>query len=283
MGLADAWANVYSVWASVFSVFSASSVWASVFSVSSASSVWASVYSEWIRVSSKWVRVNQDKIMVLSYLAVIFVAVVLYFLTNWIKCVMAVWGLPGPPAVPVLGHALLASDNKRLVHMGSNAYLEYGPLVKIWLTFFPTVLVLSPEYLQPILSSSKHTDKSFFYKLLDNFLGTGLVTSNVHPTEIRTSISPSSAVELNTTSALVNYTTEASKDWRSHRRLLQPSFHQGVLEMFLAAFHDGSQRLVNRFKDTSSPVNITRHMNETVLEILNGRYRSQIPQVENTV
>nr|CAD7577540.1 unnamed protein product [Timema californicum] len=30
----------------------------------------------------------------------------------------------------------------------------------------------------------------------------------VHPTEIRTSISPSSAVELNTTSALANYTTE---------------------------------------------------------------------------
>nr|CAD7428984.1 unnamed protein product [Timema monikensis] len=31
----------------------------------------------------------------------------------------------------------------------------------------------------------------------------------VHPTEIRTSISPSSAVELNTTSALANYSTEA--------------------------------------------------------------------------
>ncbi|CAG2059101.1 unnamed protein product, partial [Timema podura] len=34
----------------------------------------------------------------------------------------------------------------------------------------------------------------------------------VHPTEIRTSISPSSAVELNTTSALANYTTEAGHD-----------------------------------------------------------------------
>nr|CAD7256519.1 unnamed protein product [Timema shepardi] len=33
----------------------------------------------------------------------------------------------------------------------------------------------------------------------------------VHPTEIRTSISPSSAVELNTTSALANYVTEAVK------------------------------------------------------------------------
>ncbi|CAG2056142.1 unnamed protein product [Timema podura] len=30
-----------------------------------------------------------------------------------------------------------------------------------------------------------------------------------HPTEIRTSISPSSAVELNRTSALANYATEA--------------------------------------------------------------------------
>nr|CAD7425300.1 unnamed protein product [Timema monikensis] len=34
---------------------------------------------------------------------------------------------------------------------------------------------------------------------------------SVHPTEIRTSISPSSAVELNTTSALANYATEADK------------------------------------------------------------------------
>nr|CAD7415197.1 unnamed protein product [Timema cristinae] len=34
-------------------------------------------------------------------------------------------------------------------------------------------------------------------------------TNAVHPTEIRTSISPSSAVELNTTSALANYATEA--------------------------------------------------------------------------
>nr|CAD7426974.1 unnamed protein product [Timema monikensis] len=33
----------------------------------------------------------------------------------------------------------------------------------------------------------------------------------VHPTEIRTSISPSSAVELNTTSALANYATEAEQ------------------------------------------------------------------------
>nr|CAD7256782.1 unnamed protein product [Timema shepardi] len=36
----------------------------------------------------------------------------------------------------------------------------------------------------------------------------------VHPTEVRTSISPSSAVELNTTSALANYSTEAGSNDR---------------------------------------------------------------------
>nr|CAD7593021.1 unnamed protein product [Timema genevievae] len=35
----------------------------------------------------------------------------------------------------------------------------------------------------------------------------------VHPTEIRTSISPSSAVELNTTSALANYATKAEQEY----------------------------------------------------------------------
>nr|CAD7196996.1 unnamed protein product [Timema douglasi] len=36
----------------------------------------------------------------------------------------------------------------------------------------------------------------------------------VHPTEIRTSISPSSTAELNTTSALANYATEAGRSPR---------------------------------------------------------------------
>nr|CAD7440078.1 unnamed protein product [Timema bartmani] len=38
----------------------------------------------------------------------------------------------------------------------------------------------------------------------------------VHPTEIRTSIYPSSAAEINTTSALANYATEAGYTWNEH-------------------------------------------------------------------
>nr|CAD7397587.1 unnamed protein product [Timema cristinae] len=43
---------------------------------------------------------------------------------------------------------------------------------------------------------------------VENHLGK---TTPVNPTEIRTSISPSTAVELNTTSALANYATEAGR------------------------------------------------------------------------
>nr|CAD7572613.1 unnamed protein product [Timema californicum] len=42
----------------------------------------------------------------------------------------------------------------------------------------------------------------------------------VHPTEIRTSISPSLAIELNTTSALANYATEAAQ-YHSEKEVLK--------------------------------------------------------------
>nr|CAD7576159.1 unnamed protein product [Timema californicum] len=49
-----------------------------------------------------------------------------------------------------------------------------------------------------------------------------LPTAEVHPTKIRTSISPSSAVKLNTTSALANYSTEADvRQERRHSDLIQ--------------------------------------------------------------
>nr|CAD7430216.1 unnamed protein product [Timema monikensis] len=72
----------------------------------------------------------------------------------------------------------------------------------------------------PVLSSrAKHTGALANYatkaeKVNPHLRGGGVEnhlgkTTPVHPTEIRTSISPSSAVELNTTSALANYVTEA--------------------------------------------------------------------------
>nr|CAD7199198.1 unnamed protein product [Timema douglasi] len=51
---------------------------------------------------------------------------------------------------------------------------------------------------------------SLVYRESDSFLDYSAIEA-VHPTEIRTSISPSSALELNTTSALANYAIEAEE------------------------------------------------------------------------
>nr|CAD7569732.1 unnamed protein product [Timema californicum] len=55
-----------------------------------------------------------------------------------------------------------------------------------------------------------------------------LIVTLVHPTEIRTSISPSSAVELNTTSALANYATEAGfyRFYKSHSPIADNKAHE---------------------------------------------------------
>ncbi|KAJ8897170.1 hypothetical protein PR048_002516 [Dryococelus australis] len=65
------------------------------------------------------------------------------------------------------------------------------------------------------------------------------------------------------------YFVAIGSTWRLHRKLLQPSFSQSVLEQFIPAFHDGSSRLVKRFQGKAGPLNVTSHMNEVILEILN--------------
>nr|CAD7432585.1 unnamed protein product [Timema monikensis] len=80
----------------------------------------------------------------------------------------------------------------------------------------------------PVLSSRAHHDKR---KEVNPHLRGGRVenhlgkTTPVHPTEIRASIFPSSAVELNTTSALAKYATESINVWVGQAQI------QGVEKM----------------------------------------------------
>nr|CAD7395088.1 unnamed protein product [Timema poppensis] len=62
---------------------------------------------------------------------------------------------------------------------------------------------------------------------VENHLGK---TTPVHPTNIRTSISPSLAVELNTTSALVNYATEGLGGFCLEK--VYPNFHGKLVENY---------------------------------------------------
>nr|CAD7392755.1 unnamed protein product [Timema cristinae] len=75
---------------------------------------------------------------------------------------------------------------------------------------------------------------------VENHLGK---TTPIHPTEIRTSIPPSSAVELNTTSALANYATEAGDvtELMQHSKRSQAKC-SGVCDCWLNAPHNCKHR-----------------------------------------
>nr|CAD7428002.1 unnamed protein product [Timema monikensis] len=82
--------------------------------------------------------------------------------------------------------------------------------------------------------------------IVENHLGK---TTPVHPTEIRTSISPSSAAELNTTSALANHATEAVSPrsagiLHASARCKVHSLHFNLVEMFAAKLesHPGTSK-----------------------------------------
>nr|CAD7406233.1 unnamed protein product [Timema cristinae] len=93
-------------------------------------------------------------------------------------------------------------------------YLEEFPPIDVNINKARTGLAEAKRYL--LTSASEQGKKVELVEVnphlcggrVENHLGK---TTPVHPTEIQTSISPSSAVEINTTSTLANYATEAGK------------------------------------------------------------------------
>ncbi|CAG2054371.1 unnamed protein product, partial [Timema podura] len=101
-------------------------------------------------------------------------------------------------------------QNEVLLHC--NALRPYADFVPLLLPHFPSPPVLKDAYFHRSSMEllPNETWERYSYRYLGVLKGGGTSPPPpVHPTEIRTSISPSSAVELNTTSALANYATEA--------------------------------------------------------------------------
>ncbi|XP_011502027.1 PREDICTED: probable cytochrome P450 4aa1 [Ceratosolen solmsi marchali] len=123
--------------------------------------------------------------------------------------------------------------------MSYSAYKDYGSIARFWITVLPYVILLEPNDLQAILSNSKHTRKIFFYRFLDNFLGKGLITSDV-------------------------------ETWKTHRRILQPAFHLQVLQRFVDSFAESADRLASKLlRQDGEELDITKFVNDAVYEILN--------------
>ncbi|XP_017484281.1 PREDICTED: probable cytochrome P450 4aa1 [Rhagoletis zephyria] len=174
-----------------------------------------------------------------SFATLLVISLSLYALWDYIKTVLLSLKLSGPVALPILGNCLIIKEKDMLAKRVATAFGLYGPLIRIWVLLFPFFVVLQPDDLQVILSSKKHTEKVFIYKLMHNFLGNGLITSS-------------------------------GEKWNAHRKFIQPLFHLTILERFIGTFADASQALFeNLHASASEEINIAKFINNCVMDILN--------------
>ncbi|KAJ6643195.1 putative cytochrome P450 4aa1 [Pseudolycoriella hygida] len=162
----------------------------------------------------------------------------IYLSRDYLKSLLICLQLDGPKALPFIGNTMLILEKDLLTHHVSPAYKKYGSLARVWVFFLPFFAILDPNDIQTVLSSSKHTEKIFFYKLLHNFLGAGLITSG-------------------------------GEKWQNHRKLLQSSFHANILEKFLTTFIDASEVMITKLNAAPNELNITHFVNNCVIDILN--------------
>jgi len=126
-----------------------------------------------------------------------------------------------------------------VLNMFANGYKDYGPIIRCYISLLPCFIIVEPEYLQQILGSKKNSEKEFFYSFMHNFLGKGLITSS-------------------------------GQKYQRHRRYFQPLFLMNVLEKYIETFAESSQCLHDKLMNSPEVIDVTKFMNETVMDILNG-------------
>ncbi|XP_045492096.1 cytochrome P450 4g15-like [Colias croceus] len=148
--------------------------------------------------------------------------------------------LPGPMAIPVFGNALLALGKKpeELVKLALEYAEVYGTVVRGWFGSKLIVFLSDPDDVEVILNSQVHIDKATEYKFFKPWLGEGLLISS-------------------------------GEKWRSHRKMIAPTFHINILKSFVDTFNQNSKSVVNRMKTEMGRVfDVHDYMSGVTVDIL---------------
>lgn len=122
--------------------------------------------------------------------------------------------IPGPTGWPVIGMALkfLGKDPKDILKVLIDLPKVYESPCKMWLGPMCFVIVANPEDMQLVLNSPNCIDKSLIYQ----FFGArkGLIVSG-------------------------------GNLWKTHRKLLNPTFFVKVLNTFIPTFNEKSKKMID--------------------------------------
>ncbi|KAK1804100.1 hypothetical protein P4O66_020140, partial [Electrophorus voltai] len=132
---------------------------------------------------------------------------------------------------------------------------RHRPLVKLWVGPIPFLVLIHAETIEPVLSSSRHLDKSYPYRFLHPWLGTGLLTSKAGGAGLMSS----------------HPARHSTGDkWRSRRKMLTPSFHFSILVDFLEVMNEQSEILIQKMQKHvgGEPFNCFSYITLCALDII---------------
>ncbi|XP_068154560.1 cytochrome P450 4g15 [Drosophila tropicalis] len=147
--------------------------------------------------------------------------------------------LPGPRGLPIVGHLFdvigPASSVFRTV-IRKSAPFEH--IAKMWIGPKLVVFIYDPRDVELLLSSHVYIDKASEYKFFKPWLGDGLLIST-------------------------------GQKWRSHRKLIAPTFHLNVLKSFIELFNENSLNVVRKLRaEDGRTFDCHDYMSEATVEIL---------------
>ncbi|CAG9864835.1 unnamed protein product [Phyllotreta striolata] len=146
------------------------------------------------------------------------------------------YAIPGPKLWPYLGDLNFFESSEALWKVDRKRSKEFYPIYKLWSLNVGMVHVFNPDDMELILSNSKYNQKSFFYSLLHDWLGTGLLTSS-------------------------------GEKWHRRRKILTPAFHFNILQEFTEMLNKETLLLVDNLKPMCSYpyVNVIKPITEFTL------------------
>ncbi|KAF6200046.1 hypothetical protein GE061_006346 [Apolygus lucorum] len=125
---------------------------------------------------------------------------------------------PGPPGWPLVGNALeFIGTPNRIFETLCEYSQTLDDLARVWVGPRLLLFIYHPADIELILSSHEHLDKSVEYDFLRPWLGNGLLTST-------------------------------GDKWKSHRRVIAPTFHLNVLRGFIGKFNENGKEVVRKMK-----------------------------------
>ncbi|KAK5643675.1 hypothetical protein RI129_007520 [Pyrocoelia pectoralis] len=145
---------------------------------------------------------------------------------------------PGPKGYPIIGNILeFAGSSIDIFRTIYNYSFQYETAA-VWIGPKLLIFLTDPRDVEIILSSHVHIDKAREYRFFQPWLGNGLLIST-------------------------------GSTWRTHRKLIAPTFHLNVLKGFVNLFNANSRATVEKLrKECGNTFDCHDYMSEATVEIL---------------